>query len=64
MPNEFERIMGRMTEKLRNTHCNLDDILIATVGSKDEHRKLVINVLKTLDDKGLAIKWEMPIFDS
>ena len=58
MPNEFQRIMDRMTQKLPNTHCYLDDILIATVGSEDEHKKLVINVLKTLDDKGLAIKWE------
>ena len=58
MPNEFQRIMDRLTEKLPNTHCYLDDILIATVGSEDEHKKLVINVLKTLDDEGLAIKWE------
>ena len=52
MPNEFQRIMDRMTEKLPNKHCYLDDILIATVGSEDEHRKLVFNVLKTLDDGG------------
>ena len=62
MPNEFQRIMDRLTEKLPNTHCYLDDILIATVGSEDEHKKLVINVLKTLDDKGLAIKWEKCTF--
>ena len=62
MPNEFQRIMDRLTEKLPNTHCYLDDILIATVGSKDEHKKLVINVLKTLDDKRLAIKWEKCTF--
>ena len=59
MPNEFQRIMDRMTEKLPNTQCYLNDILIATVGSKDEHQKLVINVLKTLDDEELAIKWEI-----
>ena len=58
MPNEFQRIMDRMMEKLPNTHVYLDDILIAIVGSEDEHRKLVFNVLKTLDDEGLAIKWE------
>ena len=62
MPNECQRIMDRLTEKLPNTHCYLDDILIATVGSEDEHKKLVINVLKTLDDEGLAIKWEKCIF--
>ena len=62
MPNEFQRIMDRLTEKLPNTHCYLDDILMATVGSEDEHKKLVINVLKTLDDEGLAIKWEKSTF--
>ena len=51
MHNEIQRIMDRLTEKLPNTHCYLDDILIATVGSAEEHRKLVINVLKTLDGK-------------
>ena len=62
MPNEFQRIMDRMTEKLLKTHCYLDDILIATVGSVEEHRKLVINVSKTLDDERLAIKWEKCTF--
>ena len=62
MPNKFQRIMDRLTEKLPNTHCYLDDILIWTVGSEDEHKKLVINVLKTLDDKGLPIKWEKCTF--
>ena len=62
MPNDFQRIMDRLTKKLPNTHCYLDDILIATVGSEDEQKKLVINVLKTLDDEGLAIKWEKCTF--
>ena len=54
--------MDRLTENLPNTHCYLDDILIATVGSVEEHRKLLINFLKTLDDKGLPIKWETRTF--
>ena len=58
MPNGFQRL----TEKLPNTHCFLDDILIATVGSEDEDKKLVNNVLKSLDDEGLAIKWEKCTF--
>ena len=62
MPNEFQRIMDRLTEKITNTHFYLDDILIATVGSEDEQKKLVINVLKTLDVEGLAIKWESAHF--
>ena len=51
MPSEFQRIMDRMTEKLLNTQCYLDDILIANVGTVEEHRRFVINVLKTLDDE-------------
>ena len=62
MPNEFQRIMDRLTEKITHTHFYLDDILIATVGSEDEQKKLVINVLKTLDVEGLAIKWESAHF--
>ena len=62
MPIEFQRIMDRLTEKLPNTHCYIDDILIGTVGSVEEHRKVVINVLKTLDDKVLAIQWETCTF--
>ena len=61
--NEFQRIMVRLTKKLPNTHCYLDEILIATVVSVEEHRKLVINVvLKQLYDKGLATKWEKCTF--
>ena len=62
MPNELQRIMDRTTEKLLNTHCYLDEILIATVGSEEDYRKVVINVLKNLDDEGLAIKWERCTF--
>ena len=58
MLNEFQRITDHLTENLPNTHCYLDDVSIVTVGSAEEHRKLVINVLKTLDHEGLAINWE------
>ena len=52
MPNEFQRIMDRLTKKLLNTHFYLDDVLIATVGRAEENRKLVINSLKTFNDEG------------
>ena len=61
MSNEFQRIMDRLTEKLPNNHCYLDDILNSTVGSEDEHKKLLNYVLKTLDDIGLT-KWEKCTF--
>ena len=31
MPNEIQRIMDRLTEKLPNTHCFLNDTLIGTL---------------------------------
>ena len=62
MLKEFQRIIDRLTEKLPNTHCYLDDILIVPVGSEDEHRKLVFPVLKTLDDEELDVKWEKCTF--
>ena len=51
MPNEIQRIMDRLTENLLNKHCYLYDILIATIGSAEEHSKLVINDLLTLYDE-------------
>ena len=69
MPNENQRIMDRLTEKLPNIHCYLNDILIAkehclakvtasslAKGSAKEHCNLFLDLLQTLDDKGLAIK--------
>ena len=58
MPNEVQHFMDRLTEKLPNTRCYLDDILIAIVGSAKEHCELFSDVLRTLDDKVIAIKWE------
>ena len=55
MPNEFQRIMDRLTEKLPNTHYYLDETLIATVDSAKDHFKLVSDVLRSLDDERLAI---------
>ena len=47
------------TACLKNdTHCYLDDILIAIVGSAKEHCELFSDILRTLDDKVKAIKWE------
>ena len=46
--NEFQQIIDRLTEKLPKLHCYLEDILVATVGSVDDHCKISNN-------KGLAI---------
>ena len=39
-----------------NSHCFLDDVLIASVGSLTEHNKLVEETIKAIDDEGLSLK--------
>ena len=41
---------------LDNTHCFVDDIIIVSRGSKEDHLKLVFRCLKKLDDDNLRIK--------
>ena len=40
---------------LKNTYCFLEDILIVSKGSLEEHKSYVMNCLKRLDDKNLRI---------
>ena len=47
----FQSIMNRLTEKLLNSHCYLDEMLIATVGSAKEHCKFFTEVQRTLNDE-------------
>ena len=56
MPTEFPKMMDRTLNHARNTFCFLDDILIVSKGEKAEREKLVLDVLKKLDDKNLALK--------
>ena len=56
MPAEFKKAMSRTVNHAKNTFCFLDDILIVSKGEKTEHEKLVLNVLKKLDEKNLALK--------
>ena len=58
MPKEFQRIMDRLTEKLPNNYCYVEEILIATAGSAKEHCKLFTDVQKILYNEGLATNWE------
>ena len=39
----------------QNTHCYLDDIIIVSRGSKEEHLKLFYKCLKKLDEDNLRI---------
>ena len=48
--------MDRTLNHAKNTFCFLDDKIIVSKGEKTEHEKLVLDVLKKLDDKNLALK--------
>ena len=56
MPAEFQKAMDCTLNHAKNTFCFLDDILIVSKGTKIEHEKLVLDVMKKLDDENLALK--------
>ena len=55
MPAAFQKVMDFTLVGLNNTHCFLDDIIITSRGSKDDHLKLVYKCLKKLNDDNLRI---------
>ena len=56
MPAEFQKAIDRTLNHAKNIFCLLDDILIVSKREKKDHKTLVINVLKKLDDENLALK--------
>ena len=55
MPAAFQKVVDYTLVGLQNTHCFLDDIIIVSRGSKEEHLKLVYKCLKKLDEDNLRI---------
>ena len=55
MPAEFQKAMDYTLIGLTNTFCFLDDILIVSKGSEDDHFQLVLDCLKKLDAVKLRI---------
>ena len=55
MPAEFQKAMDYALIGLKNTFCFLDNILIVSKGSEDDHFQLVLNCLKKLDADNLRI---------
>ena len=55
MPAEFQKAMDYTLISLKNTYCFLDDILIVSKGSLEEHKCFVMNCLKRLEDEYLRI---------
>ena len=46
MPAALQKVMDYTLVELQNTHCFLDDIIVVSRGSKEEHLKLVYRYKK------------------
>ena len=55
MPAEFQKAIDCTLIGLKNTFAFLDDILIVSRGTKEEHLRLVYKCLKRLNEENLAI---------
>ena len=53
MPAEFQKAMDYTLIGLKNIFCFLDDILIVSKGSEEDHFQLVVDCLKKLDADNL-----------
>ena len=62
MPNEFQRVMDSLLKDIPSTNCYIDDILIASKGSLNQHKAILTNILNILDNKNMAVKWEKCAF--
>ena len=58
MPTEFQRIMDLTLAGISNTLAFIDDILIVTHGTEEEHIQKVEEVLKRLDEANVNLKLE------
>ena len=56
MPAEFQKAMDYTLIGLKNTHCFLDDNLIVSKRSLEEHKNYVMKCLQRLDDENLRIQ--------
>ena len=55
---EFEKILDKILHNVQNTFTFIDNILVVTKGSKEEHIKQVEKVMKILDEAGIRLKEE------
>ena len=55
MPAAYQKVMDYTLVGLNNTHCFIDDSIIVSRGSKEDHLKLVYKCLKNIDDRNLRL---------
>ncbi len=56
VPAELQQTLDTLLQDMPNVHAFIDDILIVTVGSAEEHKKTVNDPLKRLDDANMSVK--------
>ena len=58
MPNELQRVMDSLLKNIPFTNCYVDDILVASKESLEEHEAIVDKILTILGkNNNLAVKW-------
>ena len=57
MPNEFQRVMNSLLKNIPFKNCYIDDILVASRGSLEDHKATVYKILPILDENNMAVKW-------
>ena len=58
MPTEFQKLMDLTLANINCVFVYIDDILIVTKGTKQEHLENMREVMKILDDANLQLKAE------
>ena len=53
MPAAFQEAMDYPLVGFKDTHCFLDDFIIVSRGSKNDHLKLACQCLKKFDEENL-----------
>ncbi|KAL2885129.1 retrovirus polyprotein [Ceratocystis lukuohia] len=65
-PASFQRFINHVLSQWLGITCSayLDDVVVYTSGSREDHRKLVCQIFKTLGDAGLQLDWDKSDFES
>ena len=58
MPTEGQIIFANVIHKVENTFAIIEDIIIVTKGTREQHMKKMEQVLKTLDEARIRLKLE------
>ncbi len=58
MPAEFQQAMDRTPGNQKGVFAFIDDVLIVSKGSKEEHEELVRNTSRKMDKQGMPLKLE------